>query len=423
MYGFGRSTVNDDTMRSVSSYFLQGNTKELSQHITLPEPSFIDALNTLKQQSYTTIPSNIVSLYSKEPLGLGDTKKCYGYQQYPGHIVPTFYQNRDEAEQDIDYNNNDNQEIEKFKIVLQQQQSQQEIEDKNVFNINQYFKELNTFLFGNQIIHSKLLSSTQTLSMKYLSNTNKQGIVMVADQQTNGKGRGGNQWVSPIGCLLYSFKCKQSDGNKLPFLQYVAGLAMIEAIHSFPIASDLNVRLKWPNDIYGDNNLKIGGILCQSNYFDNQFDIVIGIGINVTNSNNPTISINQMIHNNLILKKEIEIEKEKEKEIIPVYISRESLLSRFFNVFEQIYITFTKDGFKPLEKRYTDVWLHSNSVVQIKEKDNQYVKIIGLTDNGFLKSIECNSNGIQTSNIIHELHPDGTSFDIENLILKKKEIK
>ncbi|KAM9969987.1 hypothetical protein ACTFIR_001825 [Dictyostelium discoideum] len=379
------------------------------------------ALNSLKQ-NYT--PSNIVSLYSKTALELKDAKEFYGKSYYPGQLVPNFYQTKYEAEQDDTDNSSSDIVIdEKFKIVLQTQQHQQEIEDTNVFNINQYFQGLKSILFGNQIIHSKLLSSTQSLSLKYLSNT-KQGIVVVSDQQTNGKGRGGNQWVSPMGCLLYSFKCKQTDGTKLPFLQYVAGLALIEAIHSFPIASDLNVRLKWPNDIYdGDSNLKIGGILCQSNYFDNQFDITIGIGLNVTNSSNPTISINEMI-----------FKKENKKTTTtttttptptpptttPIYISRESLLSRFFNVFEEIYLTFTRDGFRTLEKRYTDAWLHSGSVVQIKEKNNQYVKIIGITENAFLKSIECDSNGNQTSNIIHELHPDGTSFDIENLILKEK---
>ena len=44
----------------------------------------------------------------------------------------------------------------------------------------------------------------------------------------------------------------------------------------------LDVRIKWPNDIYA-NKLKIGGILCQSVYRDGAFHVIIGAGLNVNN--------------------------------------------------------------------------------------------------------------------------------------------
>lgn len=55
----------------------------------------------------------------------------------------------------------------------------------------------------------------------------------------------------------------------------------------------MDVRIKWPNDVYG-NHLKIGGILCQSAYRDQAFHVVIGAGINLFNRQ-PTTCINALV--------------------------------------------------------------------------------------------------------------------------------
>lgn len=56
------------------------------------------------------------------------------------------------------------------------------------------------------------------------------GTVLVADEQGAGKGRGGNVWTSPDGCLMFSFTCQVKDGTTLPFLQYVVALSIVQAI-------------------------------------------------------------------------------------------------------------------------------------------------------------------------------------------------
>lgn len=54
----------------------------------------------------------------------------------------------------------------------------------------------------------------------------------------------------------------------------------------------LGVKIKWPNDIYCDN-LKLGGILCQSTYRDQKFHLVSGVGLNVDNRQ-PTTCVNEL---------------------------------------------------------------------------------------------------------------------------------
>ncbi|KAM9988110.1 hypothetical protein ACTFIZ_003462 [Dictyostelium cf. discoideum] len=357
-----------------------------------------------------------VPLVSKDPLDISDAKNYYGVELYPNQPTPTIVSTQSEVESLVNQKSGNNEES--LVILLKQQKDFH----SDTFDINKYFKELSTILFGKNLIHSEVISSTQDIMLKYLTFT-RQGLVMIADQQTKGRGRGENKFLSPIGCLLMSFKCKQIDGNKLPFLQYLAGMAMVEAIQSFPIASDLNIHLKWPNDIYSNEpGMKIGGVLCESNYLNNEFDVVIGVGVNLSNSNNPTTTLNQLIH-----KKKHGLSSSSSlltptSTDIPIYISREELVSHFFIKFEPMFMAFTKDGFKPdLEKKYTSYWMHSNQIVKVKERGNHHVKIIGISDSGFLRAIECDADGNSSpSSQIVELHPDGTSFDIQNLVLMNK---
>ena len=57
--------------------------------------------------------------------------------------------------------------------------------------------------------------------------------------------------------------------------------------------SSLDVRIKWPNDIY-TNGMKIGGILCHSTYRSEEFQVVVGVGLNLDNSQ-PTTCVNDIL--------------------------------------------------------------------------------------------------------------------------------
>ncbi|KAM9974360.1 hypothetical protein ACTFIW_007812 [Dictyostelium discoideum] len=363
----------------------------------------------------------VVPLISKDLLDINDARNYYGTELYPNQPIPTIVSTQSEVDSLVNQKSGNNDEERLVILLKQQQQQQQEVEKDKTFDTNKYFKELSTDLFGKNLIHCGLISSTQDIMLKYLTYT-RQGLVMIADQQTKGRGRCGYKFLSPMGSLLMSFKCKQTDCNKLPFLQYLAGMAMVEAIHSFPIASDLNLSLKWPNEIFSNEATnKIGGVLCESNYHNNEFDVVIGVGVYLSNSNNPSTTVNQLIH-----------QKQQQQQHgsslslattsstdIPIYISREELVSKFFNKFEPMFMEFTRDGFKSdLEKRYIDYWIHNNQIVKLKERDNHHVKIIGISDSGFLKVIECDADGNTSPNSqIVELDPERIKFDNQNSVL------
>ncbi len=156
---------------------------------------------------------------------------------------------------------------------------------------------LNAVPLGSILIHGDNIESTQTLSQGPFLQM-PLGCVIVADQQRNGRGRGSNSWVSPPGCLVFTFTTT-APGPVIPCLQYLACIALVKAATSMPGAKDLPLRIKWPNDIYVEGK-KVGGILCQSetSFVNGKvvFIVHIGIGINVDNAE-PSTSLNAALRN------------------------------------------------------------------------------------------------------------------------------
>lgn len=103
--------------------------------------------------------------------------------------------------------------------------------------------------------------------------------VVVADEQTRGRGRRGRRWVSEPGAGLWmSIVLRDIEGEgPLPL---VVGLACAEAIEA--LAPGLRVGVKWPNDLLVDGR-KVGGILCEAA----GGGVVVGIGINVARPPGP----------------------------------------------------------------------------------------------------------------------------------------
>jgi len=116
-----------------------------------------------------------------------------------------------------------------------------------------------------QIKHFDCVSSTNETAKNFPDHT-----LIIARQQTGGKGRMDRIWDSPVG-NLYMSAVMTDCGDKTPLLSYVAAVATANAL------SDFNVRLKWPNDIFL-NRAKVGGILLERT--DDR--VIIGIGINTS---------------------------------------------------------------------------------------------------------------------------------------------
>jgi len=102
--------------------------------------------------------------------------------------------------------------------------------------------------------------------------------VVVADEQTAGRGRRGNRWSSPPGAGLYLSFIARPAASRLSLLTLAAGVAVRDAIAA---ASGLAVDLKWPNDVIAGRR-KLAGILAEGFAVGTPDQaVVIGIGVNV----------------------------------------------------------------------------------------------------------------------------------------------
>nr|GEX50648.1 biotin--protein ligase 2-like isoform X1 [Tanacetum cinerariifolium] len=290
------------------------------------------------------------------------------------------------------------------KLITYLQSERENPSEIDEFNIATYMRSLATKCFGRLLLWSPRLPSTQdVVSLNFREIPI--GSVCIADVQFKGRGRSQNVWESPKGSLLFSFTIEMEDGRVVPLVQYVVCLAMTEAIKDLALRNGippLNVRIKWPNDLYLDG-LKVGGILCTSTYKSKKFNVSAGVGLNVDNDK-PTTSLNLVL----------------QKLTSDYRLQREDITSAFFNKFEHLFDILINQGFQPLEELYYKTWLHSGQRIIVQEKSNNQdllienvVTVQGLTSSGYLLAIAADGE-------ICELHPDGNSFDFFKGLVRRK---
>ncbi len=133
--------------------------------------------------------------------------------------------------------------------------------------------------------------------------------LIIAKKQSSGRGRRGNIWKSELGAGLFTFIVENSENlefDKFIKLPLVVGLAVLKALKNNPefiFNKKLDFKFKWTNDVYL-NNKKLSGILVEK--YNNFF--IIGVGVNINNSNFQEISKNATsLYNEL--GKELDVEK------------------------------------------------------------------------------------------------------------------
>ncbi len=124
----------------------------------------------------------------------------------------------------------------------------------------------------------KQIDSTNDEAKRLIQKGAGQGTVVIADEQTKGRGKPGSSWYSPPGVAVYLSAIFKSDKDPidLGLVTISAAKAVVEAIKKI---SDLAASIKKPNDVL-INGKKVCGILTErlaSGY------LIIGLGVNINN--------------------------------------------------------------------------------------------------------------------------------------------
>lgn len=149
--------------------------------------------------------------------------------------------------------------------------------------------------------------------------------------------------------------------------------------------------------------VKIGGILSQCGYYDGNYQIILGIGINAVNPR-PTTSISDMLGEGAA----------------PLHL--ETLLARILTRIEAVYAQFRREGFSAnLESRYYRHWLHTGQEITLEAEAGTRARVLGITrDWGMLRVEETDREGRGTGRI-WSLQSDENSFDYWKGLVRRRD--
>jgi len=144
-----------------------------------------------------------------------------------------------------------------------------------------FFFALTSIVMDN-IIHLHSTKSTNEDAYALAINGAGHGVGVVAEQQSQGRGRLGREWISPPGTGLYCSIIIRPSLSLIDFprITLTAGLALCSAVESL---TSHPFGLKWPNDLYCRGK-KCGGILVESSplyHGKESLFVIVGIGVNV----------------------------------------------------------------------------------------------------------------------------------------------
>ena len=147
-------------------------------------------------------------------------------------------------------------------------------------------KRVNGKLFGKRFYHFFKTDSTNRVAMELAYAGEEEGAVVLAEEQTQGRGRAGRKWHSEQGTGIYVTLLLRPRLSPVqaPLLTMLAGLSLHSAILA---QTGLNAELKWPNDILVQGK-KLGGILTEMHAEPSQVRfVIVGIGLNVNQEKFP----------------------------------------------------------------------------------------------------------------------------------------
>ena len=226
-------------------------------------------------------------------------------------------------------------------------------------------------LFGKRIYHFFKTESTNRVALELGHAGEPEGALVLAEEQTAGRGRAGRTWHSERATGIYVTVLLRPKlaPVQAPLLTMMAGLsahAAVEAVTGLP------VDLKWPNDLLLHGK-KIGGILTEMHAEPAQVRfVIVGIGLNV----------NQERFSGELANTATSLRMETGKSQ-----SRMELLVRLLREFESDYNRFLREGVASVVKRFEVVSSYANGKrVRVTNGAESYVgTTAGLAPEGLLQ--------------------------------------
>ncbi|KXG73982.1 biotin--[acetyl-CoA-carboxylase] ligase [Thermotalea metallivorans] len=246
------------------------------------------------------------------------------------------------------------------------------LEEPDILNENALQLDLDTKIIGKRIIHLNTIDSTNTMAKKIAAEDGEEGTIVIAEEQTEGRGRLGRKWVSPKGTGIWmSLILKPSiEPTEAAKITQIAAAAVALAIRK---VTGCEAGIKWPNDIILERK-KVCGILTEMSAELNCVNyVIVGIGINVNGDMEA-------------FPEDIKKTATSVKASAGKTVSRKAIVLYILREFERLYLDFIQS--KSLQKSVEICKKYSVTLgnpVKIINRDRQIVaEAVDLTEEGEL---------------------------------------
>lgn len=231
------------------------------------------------------------------------------------------------------------------------------VESPDILSVKEIESLLGTAWVGTEIQYYDETDSTNTRAKAWAEAGAPHGALIVADMQSAGRGRRGRTWESPKGTNVYLSVVLRPKMQPMeaPMLTLVMAHSIAKALRD---VAEINVKIKWPNDIVLHKK-KVCGILTEmSAEIDYINYVVIGAGINVNGDTIPE----ELTRSATTLS----IEEKRT-------FKRSELIAMILKQFEKDYELFceTRDLSK-FQQTYNQVLVNQDREVRVLEPGNEY---------------------------------------------------
>jgi BirA family transcriptional regulator, biotin operon repressor / biotin---[acetyl-CoA-carboxylase] ligase len=244
-------------------------------------------------------------------------------------------------------------------------------------------EHLATKVIGKKLVITAETGSTNEDARTLIARGEKEGTVIIASTQTNGRGRLKRKWISPEGGLYLSVILKPyTNVSRMPLITFAISLAAARTIKGI---AKIPVELKWPNDLY-INEKKVGGVLCERY----KGAVIVGLGINL----NTNISIFPAS-----LKRTLtSVRFERGEEIDNV-----KFLRILLEEFDQLYSDFLKKHDRSIIEEWTSLCTMIGREVEIETERSKIkgtVRTVGASGELIVKGIDGKINKVFSADAI-----------------------
>lgn len=258
-----------------------------------------------------------------------------------------------------------------YKIESQKRSGYRLLEKPNTLSPLEILNGLTTRRLGQRVHYEESVSSTQEIANTFVQEGCEEGTLIIADEQTGGRGRLGHSWHSPKGAGISASLILRPNitPREAPQLTLLAAVGIVRGIKR---TCDLECDIKWPNDVLYQGRKLVGILTELQSEPDRVHAVLLGMGVNV---NATAVDFPRGL-----IEKATSLHME-----LRHTVNRADLLQNILNEIELLYDDYLQEGFLFVKRLWESYAISLGKMVHARTLKGVITgRAQGISDQGFL---------------------------------------